>query len=79
MAKDAVITIKGDQAAVAKVEIMKDADGKFKIAVYGVSKTSDGKDIGLNVALTDRPGSNQILSDVWTAALPILRSANDLE
>lgn len=77
--KDAVITVKGDQAAVRKIEIMKDKDGNFKIAVYGESKTSDGKDIGLEPAGVERPASNQVLSNVWDAALPILRTANSLE
>lgn len=77
--KDAVITLKGDLAEVAKVEIMKDKDGNFKVAVYGMTKTSDGKDVGLEPAIVARTGANKVLSDVWAAALPILRVANGLE
>jgi hypothetical protein len=77
--QDSVITLKGDQAAVRKIEIMKDKDGNFKIAVYGDTKTSTGADVGLNVALADRPAANATLSAMWAAALPILRTGNGLE
>lgn len=77
--KDATITIKGDQATVRKVEIMKDKDGNFRIAVFGESKTSDGKDIGLEPAVVTRPAANAVLTAVWDAALPILRTDNGLE
>jgi hypothetical protein len=77
--KDSIITIKGDQAAVLKVEIMRDAAGVFKCQVYGMSKTADGKDIKLDVAITDLPANNATLLAVWTAALPILRTGNNLE
>lgn len=77
--KDAVITLKGSDAAVRKVEIIKDSDGNFKIAVYGETNTSVGKKVGLDVGLADRQASNKVLSDVWDAALPVLRAANGLE
>lgn len=77
--KDAVITLKGDQAKVRKIEIMRKEDGTFEIAVFGETKDSLGRPVGLDRALVERPASAKVLSDVWDAALPILRVANDLE
>lgn len=77
--KDAVVTLKGDQAEVKKIEIVKADDGSFKVAVYGLTKTSSGKDAWLEPAMKDVPASNQKLSDMWDLALPFLRQANGLE
>ncbi len=77
--QDSTIVLKGNQAAVRKIEIMKDAQGNFKIAVYGDTKTSTGTLVGLDVALADRPSSNNTLSNMWDLALPLLRQSNGLE
>ena len=76
--KDAVITLKGADAKVLKVEMMKDKDGKYMVAAYGETKTSDGKAVGLNVG-TATMDPTKALDDVWAVALPVLRKANDLE
>lgn len=77
--KDTVITLKGDQAVVRKIEIVKRTDGSFNVVVYGETKTASGTTVGLDLGQVDRPASNSTLSNMWNLALPILRIANGLE
>lgn len=77
--KDAVITIKGDLAEVRLVEIIKEPDGSYKIAVRGEAKTSDGKPIGLDIAIERASAGVAVFDNIWAHALPVLRKANGLE
>lgn len=77
--KDAVITVKGDQAVVRKVEIMKNQKGEYVLICFGESKTSDGKLIGLDAAQEIAAPGVKALDDIWARALPVLRKANGLE
>ncbi len=78
--KDSVITVKGDQAAVVAIQIIKDPKtGNYMLAVQWASKTSDGKDFGLSVGVETQPVGTADYDNLWNRALPILRKANGLE
>ena len=78
--KDVVLTLKGDQAAVSKLEIYPAPDGTAAVIVSGFTKEAGGKTVNmeqasLKVRITDIAAVENMLA----RALMELRKANGLE
>lgn len=77
--KDSVITLVGAQASVRKIEIIQNANGDYVVGVYGDTKTSLGKAVGLDLGTETAPAGTAVLDAIWAHCLPVLRKANGLE
>lgn len=77
--KDSILTLKGDQATAIRVEISRDSDGNYKIAVLGKTLTATSKEVMLEIGNEVVPVGNPTLDNIWSHALVVLRKANGLE
>jgi hypothetical protein len=78
--KDSVITLKGDQAAVRRLEIvvMDPKTGDYTFVVHGATKDANGQEIMLQ-ASSSATAATPELAQVWAYGLSVLRKANSLE
>lgn len=78
--KDKSVTIKGDLARVASMQVFPQPDGSVVIIVAGVTNDSEGRLVALKEAqIGYRPGQNDLVSNLLGPALDALRKVNGLE
>ncbi len=77
--QDKVITLKGDQAAVAHIHIFPQVDGSFIVTATGITKDSGGNIITLSEVRKSYPTGTNVLDNMTTTALAELRKQNGLE
>lgn len=78
--KDAAVTLKGDAARLAGVQILPQADGSVAIIVAGFTRDSGGRIVTLKEAqIGYHPGQNDLVANLLDSALDALRKVNELQ